>query len=87
MWASLRELKAILGARRFWTAILKLTLVASLGLAIIVAAMTAMVLLLPFVLIAALVVYLRIRSALRRAARHRRHDGIIDGEYTVVETR
>jgi len=87
MWASLRELRTALGARRFWAVILKLALAASAGLVIIVAAMTAMVLLLPFAMIAALVVYLRVRRAMRSANRSRRNGHVIDGEYTVVEIR
>jgi hypothetical protein len=87
MWASLRDLGDVLGSRRFWTATARLTILFSVGVAVLFVAMSAMILLLPLALVAGLALHLYVRRALRQAARRPRDGLVIEGEYVVLERR
>ncbi len=66
----------------FWPLALRLVLVAVVVLAILIAALTAFLILLPFALVAAVALTFYVRRRLRRAARP---TGVIEVEYTVVD--
>ena len=87
MWALLRDLRDVLGSRRFWNATARLTVLVSVGVAVLFATMSAMILLLPLALVAGLALHLYVRRALRHAARSPRDGLIIEGEYVVLERR
>ena len=87
MWASLRDLMDVLGSRRFWSAVAKLTVLVSVGLTVLLVAMSAMIVLLPLALVMGLALHLYVRRAMRQAARRPRHNPVIDGEYVVLERR
>ena len=87
MWASLGDLRDVLGSRRFWSATVRLIILVSVGVTVLFLAMSAMILLLPLALVAGLALHLYVRRALRQAAR-RRHNGLVlEGEYVVLERR
>lgn len=85
MWALLIDLKDVLGSRRFWSATIRLIILVSVGVTVLFAAMSAMILLLPLALVMGLALHLYVRRALRQAARRPRHNPVIDGEYVVLE--
>jgi hypothetical protein len=87
MWASLRDLRDVLGSRRFWTAAIRLAILVSVGVTVLLVAMSAMILLLPLALVVGLALHLYVRHALRRAARRTRDGLVIDGEYVMLERR
>jgi hypothetical protein len=87
MWTSLRDLRDVLGSRRFWTAAIRLAILVSVGMTVLLVAMSAMILLLPLALIAGLALHLYVRRALRQAARRPRDGLVIEGEYVVLERR
>jgi hypothetical protein len=87
MWALLWDLKNVLGSRRFWSSTIRLTLLVSIGVAVIFVAISAMILLLPLAVVAGLALHLYVRRALRQAARRPRDGLVIEGEYVVLERR
>jgi hypothetical protein len=87
MWASLKDLRDVLGSRRFWSATARLAILVSVGVAVLFVVMSAMILLLPLALIAGLALHLYVRRALRQAARRPRDGLVIEGEYVVLERR
>ncbi len=87
MWASFRNLRGVLGAHRFWSAIARLTIFVSVGVVVLFVAMSSMILLLPLALVVGFALHLHVRRALRQAARHPRRGLVIEGEYVVVERR
>jgi hypothetical protein len=87
MWASLRSLRDVLGSRRFWSATARLTILVSIGVAVLLVAMSAMIVLLPLALVGGLALHLYVRRALRQAARRTRPGVVIEGEYVVLERR
>ena len=88
MWASIRDLRDILGAHRFWSAIVRLTILVFVGVIVLLVAMSAMILLLPLALAVGLALHLYVRRALRQAAPRRPRRGlVIEGEYVVLERR
>ncbi|WP_201864764.1 hypothetical protein [Microvirga soli] len=87
MWAVLRDLRVVLGSSRFWSSTVRLTILVSVGMAVLFVTMSAMILLLPLALVAGLALHLYVRRALRQAARRTRDGLIIEGEYAVLERR
>ncbi len=87
MWDSLRDLRDVLGSRRFWPAAIRLAILVSVGVTVLLVAMSAMILLLPVALVVGLALHLYVRHALRRATRRTRDGLVIDGEYVVLERR
>jgi hypothetical protein len=87
MWASLGDLRDVLGSRRFWSAAARLTVLVSVGVTVLLLALSAMILLLPLALAVGLALHLYVRRALRQAARRRRDGLVIEGEYVVLERR
>jgi hypothetical protein len=87
MWALLRDLRVVLGSSRFWSSTVRLTILVSVGMAVLFVTMSAMILLLPLALVAGLALHLYVRRALRQAARRTRDGLIIEGEYAVLERR
>jgi membrane protein implicated in regulation of membrane protease activity len=87
MWASLKDLRDVLGAHRFWSAVARLTIFVSVAVVVLFVAMSAMILLLPLALVVGLALHLYVRRALRQAARRPRRGLVIEGEYAVLERR
>jgi len=87
MRALLGDLKNVMGSRRFWHATVRLAIVVSVGSAVLFVAMSALILLLPFALVAGLALHLYVRRALRQTSRHPRHDLVIEGEYVILDQR
>ena len=84
MWALLGDLREVLGSHRFWSATARLAILASVGVAVLFVAMSAMILLLPLALAAGLALHLYVRRAMRQAAQRPRHGLVIEGEYVVL---
>ncbi len=87
MWALLGDLKNVVGSRRFWSGTVRLTILVSAGLAVLLVAMSAMILLFPLALAAGFALHLYVRRALRQTSRHPRNDVVIEGEYVILEPR
>ncbi|MBM1170065.1 hypothetical protein [Microvirga arabica] len=87
MWASFRDLRDVLGAHRFWSAVARLTILGAVGVVVLFVAMSAMILLLPLALVVGLALHLYVRRVLRQAARQPRRGLVIEGEYVVLVRR
>jgi hypothetical protein len=87
MWASPRDLREVLGSRRFWSAAVRMTILVSVGVSVLLVAMSAMILLLPLALVAGLALHLHVRRRLRQASRGTRDGLVLEGEYVVLEQR
>ncbi len=85
MWASLMDFRNVLGPRHFWSAVVRLTILVTVGLAVLFIATSAVIVLLPLTLAVSLALHLYVRRALRQAARRTRHGLVIEGEYVILE--
>jgi hypothetical protein len=95
MWTAIGDARRAAVSAPLWAGVLRLALALSIGIALLVVAFTAFVVVLPLLLAGGLALHFYLRRRLRQAARQaqrpsRRGPGettVIEGEYTVIERR
>jgi membrane protein implicated in regulation of membrane protease activity len=88
MGTTFRDLIQVMSSRRFWRASIGLAVLTAFGLAILLVAFTALLVLLPIALLGGLALHIYVRRRLRQAGpKDRRSDAVIEGEYTVIDRR
>jgi hypothetical protein len=94
MGTTFDDLRTALGSHRVWGSAVRVTIAVAFGLIVLFLAVTAFIVVLPVVFAAGLALHLYLRRRLRAASKvppHARHapsgSVVIEGEYTVVETR
>jgi hypothetical protein len=86
MWTTLDDFRQVMGSRQFWSSTIRLAVLLAFGLALLLIAFTALIVLLPLAAAAGLALHLYLRRRLRRARTVAAH-GVIEGEYSVLDGR
>ena len=76
------------GAGRFWRSMIRLGVLAAAGLALLTITLIGLFIALPLMLVGGIALYFYVRRRLRQfQAGQRPRDGVIDGEYTIIDHR